>query len=181
MLEGQARVPQEGHGQRRSATDAGEPGTKRPAQREDVDRTEVREFAALDVAPDLLDRIQFRSIPRQSFDRQPRPLLGEILPHHAALVPAEPVPDQGDVAAWEVAFESAQKPDQRAVVVTPGPRLEVAAAAPAIPAEGQNRRDRQARPVAPRVGQDRGMAARGPRAADDRSMRDAALVFEDDP
>jgi hypothetical protein len=45
MLEGQARMPQEGGRQRWSPTDAGESGTKRTAQREDVDRAEVREFA----------------------------------------------------------------------------------------------------------------------------------------
>ena len=58
MLESQTRVPQEGDGERRSATDAREPGPKRPAQREDVDRAEVRELAVLDVAPNLLDGIQ---------------------------------------------------------------------------------------------------------------------------
>src|SRR5439155_17969473 len=181
MLESQTRVPQEGDGERRSATDAREPGPKRPAQREDVDRAEVRELAVLDVAPNLLDGIQLWSVARQSFDRHPRPLLSEILPHHAARVPTESVPDHDDVAAWEVALEGAQKADQRKIVVTAGPRLEVAAPTPAIPAEGQGRRNRQARPVAARVGQNRRVAARGPGAADDRSMRDATLVVEDDP
>src|SRR5438552_1875049 len=150
MLESQTRVPQEGDGERRSATDAREPGPKRPAQREDVDRAEVRELAVLDVAPNLLDGIQLWSVARQSFDRHPRPLLSEILPHHAARVPTESVPDHDDVAAWEVALEGAQKADQRKIVVTAGPRLEVAAPTPAIPAEGQGRRNRQARPVAAR-------------------------------
>jgi len=181
MLEGQARVPQEGDRQRRPATDASEPCPKRPAQREDVDRAEVCELAALEVAPDLFDGIQFRRVARQSFDRQPRSLFSEILPHQAALVPTEAVPDQDDVAVWEVALEGAQKADQRKIGVTARPRLEVAAAAPAIPAKGQGRRDRQARPIATRVDQDRRMAARGPRAADDGPVRDAALVFEDDP
>ena len=135
MLEGQARVPQEGDRQRRPATDASEPCPKRPAQREDVDGAEVRELAVLDVAPNLLDGIQLWSVARQSFDRHPRPLLSEILPHHAARVPTESVPDHDDVAAWEVALEGAQKADQRKIVVTAGPRLEVAAPTPAIPAE----------------------------------------------
>src|SRR5436309_136679 len=85
MLEGQPRVPQESDGQRWSAADAAEAGSKRPAQREDVDGAEVGKFAGLEVAPDLLDGIQFRRIARQSFDRQPRPLVSEILAHHAAL------------------------------------------------------------------------------------------------
>jgi hypothetical protein len=181
MLEGQARVPQERDGQRRLAAEAGEPGTNGPAQRKDVERAEVGEFAALEVAPDLFDGIQFRRVARQSFDRQPRPLLSEILSHDAARVPAEAVPDQNDVTAWEVALEGTQKADQRAIVVTAGPRLEVTAATPAIPAEGQGRCDRQARPVAARMDQDRRVAARRPRAADDRPLRDAAFIFEDDP
>src|SRR5438309_101631 len=181
MLEGQARVLQERDGQRWPATDAGEPGTNGRAQREDVERAEVGEFAALEVAPDLLDGIQFRRVAGQSFDRQPRPLASEILSHHAALVPAEAVPDQDDLTAGEMALEGAQKADQGEIVVRAGPRLKVTAAPPAIPPEGQRGGDRQARPVAARVRQDRRVAARGPRAADDRSMRDPALVFEDDP
>src|SRR5436309_5631283 len=137
MLESQTRVPQEGDGERRSATDAREPGPKRPAQREDVDRAEVRELAVLDVAPNLLDGIQLWSVARQSFDRHPRPLLSEILPHHAARVPTESVPDHDDMAAWEVALEGAQKADQRKIVVTAGPRLEVAAPTPAIPGKAK--------------------------------------------
>src|SRR2546426_2990459 len=113
MLEGQARVLQERDGERRPATDAGEPGTNGLAQRKDVERAEVGEFAALEVAPDLLDGMQFRRIARQSFDRQPRPLVSEILSHHAALVAAEAIPDQDDLTAGEVALEGAQKADQR--------------------------------------------------------------------
>src|SRR3989442_13697751 len=113
MLEGQPRVPQESDGQRWSATDAAEAGSKRPAQREDVDGAEVGKFAGLEVAPDLLDGMQFRRIARQSFDRQPRPLVSEILSHHAALVAAEAIPDQDDLTAGEVALEGAQKADQR--------------------------------------------------------------------
>src|SRR5205809_4089487 len=90
MLESQTRVPQEGDGERRSATDAREPGPKRPAQREDVDRAEVRELAVLDVAPNLLDGIQLWSVARQSFDRHPRPLLSEILPITRLVCPPSP-------------------------------------------------------------------------------------------
>src|SRR2546427_2837915 len=181
MLERQTCVPQEGDGQRRSATEAGEPGPKRPAQREDVDGAEVREFAALEVAPDLLDGIQFRRVARQSFDGQPRPLAREILSHHAALVPPEAVPDQDDGTAAEVAFECTQKADQRAIVVTAGPRLEITAAPPAIPAEGQRRGDRQARPVAARVDQDRRVPARGPPPADHPPGGAAPFSLANDP
>src|SRR3989475_2712201 len=174
MLEGQARVLQERDGQRWPATDAGEPDTNGRAQREDVERAEVGEFAALEVAPDLLDGIQFRRVAGQSFDRQPRPLVSEILSHHAALVPAEAVPDQDDLTAGEMALEGAQKVDQREIVVRAGPRLEVTAAPPAIPAEGQRGGDRQARPVAARVRQDRRAGARGPPGAGRRAARGAA-------
>src|SRR5713101_8207956 len=181
MSERQARVPQEAEGQRRSATDAGEARAQWPAEREDVDRAEVGQFAPFDVAPDLLDRIQFWGIAGQRLDRQPRPGTREILPHHAALVPTQPVPHQDDGASPEVPLERAQEGDQRAIVVTAGPRLEVTPPPPTVPAEGPSRRDRQARPVRARVSQDRRVAARGPGAADDRPMRDAAFVFEDDP
>jgi len=142
---------------------------------------QVGQFAVFDVAPDLLDGIQFWGIARQGLDRQPGPSAGEILSHRAALVPTQPVPHQNDVAPRKVPLERAQKGDQREIVVTPGPRLEVTAPAPAVPAEGQRRRDRQACPVRARMSQDRRVAARGPGAADDRPVRDAAFVFEDDP
>src|SRR5438445_2201745 len=155
MLEGQARVLQERDGQRWPATDAGEPGTNGRAQREDVERAEVGEFAALEVAPDLLDGIQFRRVAGQSFDRQPRPLASEILSHHAALVPAEAVPDQDDLTAGEMALEGAQKADQGEIVVRAGPRVKVTAAAPALPPEGQRSRGPQAGTVRARERQRR--------------------------
>src|SRR2546425_900885 len=181
MLERQSRVPQEGEGQRRSATDAGEARAQRPAEREDVDRAEVGKFATFDVAPDLLDRIQFWGVAGQGLAREQRPGAREILPHHAALVPTQPVPDQDDVAPREVPLERAQESDQREIVVTPGPRLEVTAPAPAVPAEGQGRRDRQARPAPASMGQDRRGAARGPRGAGGRPARGAAFLFREDP
>src|ERR1700747_2078608 len=121
MSESQARVPQEGDGQRRWVPDAGESDTKRPAQPEDVDGAEVGEFTVLEVAPDLLDGIELRCIARQAFDRQPRPLVSEIPVHDAALVRTESVPDQDDGAAAEMALEGPQKADERQVVVAPGP------------------------------------------------------------
>src|SRR5581483_2477788 len=181
MSERQSRVPQEAEGQRRASTDAGEPRAQRPAEREDVGRAEVRKFAPFDVAPELLDGIQLRGVPGQTFDREPRPGAREILPHRAALVPAESVPHQEEVATRKVTLERAQEGDQGAIVVAPGSRLEVTAPAPAVPAKGQRRRDRQARPVRAGVGQDRRVASRGPRAADDGPVRDAAFIFEDDP
>src|SRR6266851_4765043 len=107
MSERQSRVPQEAEGERRPSAKAREAGPQRSAQREDVDRAEVGQFATFDVAPDLFDGIQFRSVARQAFDRQPRPLLSEILPYHGALVPTESVPHHDDVAAGEVPFERA--------------------------------------------------------------------------
>src|SRR2546422_1462611 len=181
MLEGQARVLQERDGQRWPATDAGEPDTNGRAQREDVERAEVGEFAALEVAPDLLDGIQFRRVAGQSFDRQPRPLASEILSHHAALMPAEAVPDQDDLTAGEMALEGAQKADQREIVVRAGPRLKVTAAPPAIPAEGQRGGDRQARPVAARVRQDRRRGAPGAPGARGPRAREAPLLLVNEP
>src|SRR3989442_2960274 len=181
MSEGQSRVPQEGEGQRRTSTDAGEARAQRPAEREDVDRAEVGELATFDVAPDLLDGIQFWGVAGQALDGQPRSGAREKLPHHTALVPAQPVPHQDDVASWEVPLERAQESDQREIVVTPGPRLEVTAPAPAVPAEGQGRRDRQARPVPAGMGQDRRGAARGPGGAGERPGGEPRFVLENGP
>ena len=78
MSERQARVPQEAESQRRSPTDASEARAQRPAECEDVGWAEVSEFAPLDVAPDLLDGIQFWSVAGQALDRQPCPGAREI-------------------------------------------------------------------------------------------------------
>jgi len=181
MSERQAGVPQEAEGQRRLPTDAMEAGSQRRAEREDIGRAEVGQFTPFDVAPDLLDWIQVGGVARERLDRQPGPGPREILAHHAALVPTQPVPHQDDVAAGKVPVERAQERDQRDIVVAAGSGLEVTPAAPAVPAEGQSRRDRQARPVRSGVDQDRRVAPRGPRAADDGPVRDAAFIFEDDP
>ena len=90
------------------------------------------------------------------------PGVREIPQHHLALVPSQPVPHQDDVAPRKVTLERAQERDQREVVVASGPRLEVTVTAAAIPANGQRRRDRQARPVRSGVDQDRRVPARGP-------------------
>ena len=85
MSEAQSRVPQEAEGHRRSATDSSEAHAQRTAERKDVDRAEVGQFAAFDVAPDLLDGIQFWGLSgnldlKHSFETQgagPNPQQGE--------------------------------------------------------------------------------------------------------
>src|SRR5437762_1695991 len=140
MSERQPRVPQEADGQGRPPTDASEACAQWPAERKDVGRAQVGELAPFDVAPDLLDRIQLRGVAGQAFDREPRPGAREIPQHHAALVPTQPVPQQDDGAPREVSLGRAQEGGQRDIVVAPGPRLEVAAGAAAVPAKGQRPR-----------------------------------------
>src|SRR4030095_8134927 len=73
-----------------------------------------------------------------------------------------------------------QEADERDVVVTARPRLEEEAAAAEVPSERQAHGEGEIRPVEG-MDQDGGLPPRGPRAADGRPLRDAALVLEDDP
>src|SRR3972149_2130308 len=167
--------------QRRVLTQAAAPRAERRMQRRQVRSAHVGEFPALEIAPDLFDGVQFGRVARQRFDRQPPPLAREVRAHEGALVPGQAVPDEDDASTAEMALELPQKADQADVLVRARPGLEVKSAAAPIPAEGQGARDRKALPVTTGMGQDRGLAARGPGAADDGLRREAAFVFEDEP
>jgi len=150
-------------------------------QRVKVRGAHVGEFPALEIAPDLFDGVQLRRIARQPFDGHPPTLAREVRTHQGALVPGQAVPDKDDALTAEVSLELPQKADQADVLVRARPGLEVKPAAAPIPAEGQGARDRQALPVPSDMRQDRGLAARGPGAADDGLLREAAFIFEDEP
>ena len=72
MSEAEARVVQEGAGQRRPLTDASKAAMQRSAEADEIRRTHIGKLARLHVAPDLLKRIQLGSIGRQTFDRELR-------------------------------------------------------------------------------------------------------------
>ena len=174
-------MPKERQGESRVATDAGQAVVQGAAQRGEIGRAHVGQFAPLDVAPDLFDGIQVRGIARQAFDVQPAPLVRQVPLHLPAPMRAQAIPDQDHPAAPEVAVQMAQKSDESPRRVGARARLKIEAGPAAIPAEGQRPRHREPLPGAAGVGQDGRPAARRPRAPDDRQLGDAAFVLEDEP
>jgi hypothetical protein len=181
MLEAEARVVQEGPGQRRLLADTSEAAAQRLAQAGQIRRTHVGELAGLHVAPDLLDRIQLRGVRWQAFHGEPGALAPHVGRHVATFMTAQAVPDQHDGAPAKMSLERAHEGHERAIGVGAGAGLEEEPAAPAIPAVRQGARHRQAFPVPAGVQQDRRFAARRPRATHYRVLRDAAFVLEDEP
>lgn len=181
MLEAEARMAQEGPGQRRLLADTSEAAAQRPAQAGQIRRTHVGEFAGLHIAPDLLDRIQLRGVRRQALHGEPGALASQVRHHVSTLVTAQAVPDQDDAATPEMPLEGAHERHQGVIGVRAGAGLEEEPAAPTIPAKGQGACHRQAFPVPTRVHEDWGLAARRPRATHYRVLRDAAFVLEDEP
>jgi hypothetical protein len=180
-LETEARVPEKAEGEVRVPTNPREAAAQRPAQGQDLGRTQVGEIASFDVAPDLLDGIEIRRIGGQALDVEPRALTSHVSLHASAPVGGQSVPEEDDRAAAEVPLEGPQERDQLAIGVAARARLEEDPAAPAIPAEGQRDGDREALPESAGMGQDGRSAPRRPRPPDDRVMREAALVLEEEP
>jgi hypothetical protein len=174
-------MTQEAEGQRGVPPDAAEPGAQRPAERVQIGRTMIRELAGLDVAPQGLNGVQFGGIGRQALDREPGALSGDVGAHAATGMGAEPVPQQDDPPAAEVAFERAQKWQERGSRVRARSGLKVQPGAATVPAKGQRGRDGQALPAAGDVRQDGGLTARRPGPPDDRLLGDPAFVLEDEP
>jgi hypothetical protein len=174
-------MPKESKGEVGLATHAGEAGVQGPPQRGQLRGAHIGQFAHLDVAPHLFDRVQFRGVPRQAFDVQPAALASQIRAHGTAPVRTQAVPDQDHWTTAEVPFQVAQKPDEGPGRIGAGTRLEIEAGPPPIPAEGQRPGYREPLPGTARVDQDRGVAARRPGAADNGLLRDPAFVLEDEP
>ena len=143
-------------------------------------RAEVGKFAPLDIAPHEFRGIELRRVARQALDSEPRALRVKVGHHGPALMRGQAIPDEDETTTTEVTLELVQEADQGAVVVAAGPRLEDQATSATVPAERQGHGEGELRPIEG-VDQDWGLPARGPRAADGRSLRDAALVLEGDP
>ena len=174
-------MPKERKGEVGLAAHAGEAVVQGPAQRGQLRRAHIGQFAHLDVAPHLFDRVQLRGVTRQAFDVQPAALASQICAHDAARVRAQAVPDQGHRPTAKVPLQVTQKSDEGPGRIGAGTRLEIEAGPPPIPAEGQRPGHREPLPGAARVDQDRGLAARRPGATDDGLLRDPAFVLEDEP
>ncbi len=174
-------MPKESEGEVGLATHAGKAVVQGLAQRGQLRRAHIGQFARLDITPHLFDRVQVRGIARQAFDVQPAALARQICAHGPAPVRAQAVPDQDHRPAAKMPFQVTQKSDEGPGRIGAGTRLEIEAGPPPIPAEGQRPGYREPLPGAARVDQDRGLAARRPGATDDGLLRDPAFVLEDKP
>lgn len=181
MSERQPGVAQEGERQLRVATHASTAAPERSAERLDVRRAEVRELRALDVAPDGLDRVELRRIARQALDHQPPALLRQVVAHQATFVSGQSIPDEDYRLPTEVAAEVTEEADQQPIGVAARLGLKEKAGPAPIPAKGQGTGHGQPLPAAAYVRQGRCFAARRPGPADDRLLRDAAFVLEEEP
>jgi hypothetical protein len=173
-------VPEKCQGQRGGASDATQAGTKLALNLAEMVRAEVREFAALDVAPHELGRVEVGRIAGQALHRQPGALRAEVRLHGLTLVRRQVIPNQDHTPTAHLPLEVGEEVDEGDVVVTARSRLKEEPRAPEVPSERQGDGHGELLPIES-VGQDRGLAAGRPRPADRRPLRDAALVFEDDP
>src|SRR5712691_2560475 len=173
-------MSEKGERQRGTAPHAPEASADLPLDFAEVVRAEIGELPALDVAPHEFGRVEIRGVAGQPLDGAPRPLGPEVRRHGAALVRGQAVPDQDDAPPPTMPLELAEEADQCHVVVAAGARVEEEITAAAVPAEGQGHGEGEFGPIE-RVDQNRGFAPWGPRPADRRPLRDAALVLEDEP
>ena len=63
------------------------------AELAEVMRAEVRQLVMFPIAPDVLHRIEFRSVGRQIVQRQAAPLAGDKLPDQVAAMSLGTIPD----------------------------------------------------------------------------------------
>lgn len=173
-------MPEKRKRQGRRAPDATKAGTKLVLDLAELVRAEVREFAALDVAPHELGRVKVRRVAGQALDGEPGALSAQVRLHGSTLMRRQAIPDQDDAPTAKLPLEVVQEFDQGHVVVTAWSRLKEETAATEVPPERHGDGDGELLPIE-RVDQDGGFAAGRPRAADRRPLRDAALVLEDDP
>lgn len=174
------RVCEKREGQCGRAADATEAGTKFVLDLGEIVRAEVREFAALDVAPHELGRIEIRRVAGQALDREPGALRAQVRLHGGTPMRRQAIPDQDDSPPAKFPRQVVEELDEGHVVVTARSRLDAQAAAPEIPPKRHGDGDGELLPIEG-VDQDGGFAAGRPRAADRGPLRDAALVLEDDP
>jgi len=154
MPEVQPGVAQKTERQVTMATDAGAAATERRAERVEGRRTHIRQFPALEVAPDQFDRVQLRGVAWQPLDAQPRALLRQVPGHPPALMSWQPVPDQDDRLSPEVTLEVPQEGDQGAIGVAARLSLKEEPGPAPIPSEGQRAGPRPALPTAADMCQD---------------------------
>jgi hypothetical protein len=151
------------------------------AQRREIRRAEIGQFARLQVSPQQLDGVEIWGVRGEPFDLQPLALRGEVGCHSMTLVRAQPIPDQDDALIPGMLLQGSHEADERRVGVRARVGLKVQPGPSAIPPKREGGGDRQPFPIRPGMAQDRCLAAGRPRAPHDRLLRDATFVLEDYP
>ena len=99
---------EEGVGQVGSTTDPSGSLANLPRQDVQIIGGEVGQVGGRQVSPQVLDRVEFRGIGRESFDLQPMPMVPKEGHGVGAAVGGQTIPQQHDPAA-HMAAETAQK------------------------------------------------------------------------
>src|SRR5579863_1529133 len=141
-------------------------------ERPEVLRANIGQGVLLPVGPDILDRVEFRSITRQIFDAQPWAILIDEVSRDLALVRRQPIPYEGQ-RSWDVEQQRCQKLHHLGTLDRPLVKTEVEVI------EGQAGDSRHFVPVEV-VLQDGGLAARRPSPHPMRPLAHSAFIEEDD-
>ena len=173
-------MPQEGSAQGGRVSHAAHPAAQGDRGVVQVVGTGVGEFAAFDVAPKLLRWVQLGGVAWEPFHAQPVAVPVEVRAYAPTLVGGQLVPDENGRTTGEMAREDAEESEDAVRVAAPRGGAEPELSPPAVPPEPQGHTHQQLLPIE-RMDQDGRLAARGPRPADRRALREAALVVEENP
>ena len=143
-----------------------------------VSRQQIGKFAALEIAPDLFDRIEVGGITRKPLDHQPSSLSLEEGLHVSAAVRRESVPNEGDLVAVEVTMEFGEELHDRLVVVGARLHAEDKGRLAAVGSKTHRGRHRQPLPVEV-VGEDGRLTLGCPGRPHRREEAEPAFVLED--
>src|ERR1700746_1795498 len=108
----------------------------------EIGSTEIGEFLAFDVSPQILDGVELWSIAGQPLDGEPVGLAAEIFGHVGAAMSRQSVPDEDNPATAEVPSQFVEKGNEALGVVAVGLDLKEQAAALAVEPVAQHRRGR---------------------------------------
>ena len=173
-------MAEEGEGQSGLATDPAEALVDDLLGLADGVEAQVGEFASLEIAPHLLDRVEVGGIAREPLDDQPPPLLPEEGLHGPTAMGRRSVPDERDLVAIQMAVELGEELHDGFVVVATRLHAEDEGGVAAVGPEAERGRHRQALPVEA-VGEDRGLPLGCPGGPHRGEEAEPALVLEDDP
>ena len=102
----------EGRDQRRPATHAAERTFGRVAELPQLSGAEIRDLLRLEIAPDVLDGVEFGSVAGEEFEGQSLALAGDVVAHGNAAMAGQPVPDDEQAPLQVAAGEALQLPER---------------------------------------------------------------------